>query len=58
MRIERTLSGRVEVWLEDPDEDDDDEPADLSFTVEQMNALVVEWLRGPMGPPGATGMHG
>ena len=64
MRIERTLSGRVEVWLEDADEEDadeeeDDEPAaDLSFTVEQMNALVVEWLRGPMGPPGATGAHG
>lgn len=54
MRIERTPSGKVEVWLEE-DGDDPDAAADLSFTVEQMNALVVEWLRGQTGPPGATG---
>ena len=57
MRIERTVDGRVEIWLEDEDEDEE-EAADLSFTVEQMNALVIEWLRGPMGPPGATGASG
>ena len=62
MRIERTLDGRVLVWLDDEEvyeDDDEGEPAaDLAFTTQQMNALVIEWLRGPMGPPGATGAHG
>lgn len=60
MRLERTFGGRVEIWLEDEDdEDEDDEPAaDFSLTVEQMNALVIEWLRGPMGMQGPTGPMG
>lgn len=61
MRLQRTFEGRVEVWLEDEDEDeesDEEVAADFSLTVEQMNALVIEWLRGPSGPVGPTGPMG
>ena len=57
MRVERTSDGRVEVWLEE-DGDEPDQAADLSFTVEQLNALVIEWLRGYPGPPGPVGAPG
>ena len=52
----------VDVWRETRWNDDDEvyveNPPDLTLTVDQMNSLVIEWLRGPAGPPGATGMTG
>ena len=54
----------VRVWLGDryevdySDETSRELPPSFTLTVEQMNALVVEWLRGPAGTPGPQGPMG
>jgi len=58
MELEQRF-GMVRVWLRDRylEEFGELEP-DLTLTAEEMNALVVRWLRGPMGPQGPAGPPG
>jgi hypothetical protein len=55
-------SETVRIWLDDSwllsDRDDPLPKPDLTLTVEQMNALIMQWLRGPAGPTGPLGPKG
>ena len=64
MWVERSHRNVVKVWVEErwdyneETSDSDEFPPDLTLTPDQMNALVVEWLRGPAGVPGPVGPMG
>ena len=60
VRVERTdhetINGDhvVYVWFRQTFDEVNPSP-DLVLTTNEINAMVIEWLRGPMGPPGPPG---
>lgn len=47
------------LWINgDPDDHREKPEPTIKLSEEDVNQLVLKWLRGPMGPPGPEGMMG